>query len=851
MKKEYSPKEVESYVQKKWDLNNTFKVKENYNKEKFYCLSMLPYPSGKLHMGHVRNYTIGDVIARYQRMLGKNVLHPIGWDAFGLPAEIAAYNNNVSPNIWTKNNILYMKKQLKLLGFSFDWDREITTCNPEYYRWEQWFFLKLYKLGLAYKKNALVNWCPIDKTVLANEQVINNSCWRCHNFIKKKWIKQWFLKITSYNEELLNHLKKLNNWPNQVKNMQKNWIGKIKGVEIFFKIFDTNLKLNVFIESKYQFIDISFIKILYNHPICKKFIKNKEIKKFIEKCKSFFSNEKNLSLPIHNIKCINSLLFAENIFTKKKIPIIIVNYLSNIYEINATIGIPEYDKKDFLLAQKCNILIINKKKILNFNKNNKFNNKLLFNHLIKKKIAFYKKYYHLKDWSISRQRLWGTPIPIIIKNNGDFIPFKKKDLPLVFPKNFFNEDIKENYNEKIKKNLKWFQYNKNGIKGQIETDTFDTFIESSWYYVRYTAPHDNNNMLDKKKAKYWLPIDQYIGGIEHAIMHLIYFRFFHKLMRDIGLLDTDEPVKKLLCQGMVLADSYYYIDKNNKYNWVSSKNIIFKKDNNVTNIFDNQGRKLIYNGMIKMSKSKNNGVDPKDIIQKYGADTLRLFIMFAAPPTMSLEWKESGIKGMFRFLKKLWKFIYQYKKLNYNYKQINKKYFIFTKYNKEQLIIKNYINKTIIKVTNNFETNQVFNTVISSVMFLVNKIIKYKISNKIDYLIIYNGLLIVLKILYPFTPHFCFILWKYMGKNTDIDYESWPIIENINTNLLDTFNIVIQINGKKKYNLLIPLKYKKKENNIKKYILLHKKISKFLKNIIIVKTIYVPHKIFNIVTKKI
>ncbi|QJC35772.1 leucine--tRNA ligase [Enterobacteriaceae endosymbiont of Donacia sparganii] len=848
MKKEYSPKEIEFYVQKKWDLKKTFKVIENYNKEKFYCLSMLPYPSGKLHMGHVRNYTIGDVIARYQRMIGKNVLHPIGWDAFGLPAEIAAHHHNISPTIWTKNNIAYMKKQLKLLGFSFDWDREITTCNPNYYRWEQWFFLKLYKLGLAYKKNAIVNWCPIDKTVLANEQVINNCCWRCNSIIKKKWIKQWFLKITNYAEELLNDLKKLDDWPKKVKNMQKNWIGKIEGIEIIFKINNTNYEFNVFIEKKYYHTinNISFIKILYNHSICKKFIKNIKIKNFIKECSSTsFIEKKNFSF--HNMKYINSKLFAKNIFIKK-IPIIIVNYLSDINEIDATIGIPQYNKKDNIFIQNYNISIIQNNKKVNFFKNIEKNNKSLINYLIFKKKAFYKKYYHLKDWSISRQRIWGTPIPIIIQNNKKFIPLKEKDLPLIFPKKIFNKNIKENYNKKIKNNLNWFYYNNNGITGQIETDTFDTFIESSWYYVRYTCTDENNNMINKKKAKYWLPVDQYIGGIEHAIMHLLYFRFFHKLMRDIGLLDTDEPVKKLLCQGMVLADSYYYIDKKKKYHWVNFKNISFNKENN--DIFDNKGRKLIHHGMIKMSKSKNNGVDPQDIIKKYGADTLRLFIMFATPPTMDLEWKESGIKGMYRFLKKLWKFIYEYKKLYNNYQQI-KKNKLFYEYNKEQLIIQLYINKTIIRVTNNFEKDQSFNTAISSIMILFNKFIKYKICNNIDYIIIFNGLLVILKMLYPFTPHICFILWKYMGNYNDIDYELWPVITKIDTTkIINTFNIVIQIDGKKKYNLSIPKKYQNKQNYIEEYILSHNKISKYLRNIKIIKIIYIPYKIFNIVTKK-
>ncbi|QJC33768.1 leucine--tRNA ligase [Enterobacteriaceae endosymbiont of Donacia provostii] len=844
MKKEYSPKIIEFYVQKKWSLKKTFKVTEDYNKSKFYCLSMLPYPSGQLHMGHIRNYTIGDVIARYQRMKGKNVLHPIGWDSFGLPAEIAAYENNISPYVWTKNNIKDMKKQLKLLGFSFDWDREITTCDSNYYYWEQWFFLKLYKLGLAYKKNALVNWCNIDKTILANEQVINNRCWRCNNIVKKKKIKQWFLKITNYAEELLNDLKKLNEWPKKVKNMQKNWIGKQEGINIKFHLKKMNYSFNVFIEKKYiHFINnISFIKILYNHPICKNLIKNINIQNFIQKCKlnNIIKKKKFSSFIIQEI---NSTLFAYNVFIKKKIPIIIVDYLTNITKINAMIGMPSINKNDLIIAKKYN-LYFKKKKFVSKN-----NNKLLHN-LINNKIAFYKKYYNLQDWSISRQRLWGTPIPMIIQNNKKIIPLKKEDLPLIFPKKFFNENIKDNYDEKIKKNLKWFSYNKNGIQGQIETDTFDTFLESSWYYARYTCSNEKNNMINKKKAQYWLPVDQYIGGIEHAIMHLMYFRFFHKLMRDVGLLNIDEPVKKLLCQGMVLSDAYYYIDNKKKYHWVKSKDVFFDKKNNI--FFDKKGRKLIYHGMIKMSKSKNNGINPQKIIKKYGADTLRMFIMFAAPPTLDLEWKESGIKGMYRFLNKLWNFIYQYnKKYQNNFKIKEKKLLSKLDYSENQILIQNYINKTIINITNNFEKDQSFNTIISSIIILFKKIFSYKIYNYIDNIIVFDGLLVIIKMLYPFAPHICFVLWKYMGNNNDIDYQSWPVTKNINIKKIkQDFNLVIQINGKKKYILSIPGEYRKKNNNIKNYILTNNKISTFLINIKILKTIYIPYKIFNIVTKE-
>ncbi|QJC28704.1 leucine--tRNA ligase [Enterobacteriaceae endosymbiont of Plateumaris consimilis] len=848
MKKEYLPAEIESYVQKIWDINKTFKVTEDKHKKKFYCLSMLPYPSGKLHMGHVRNYTIGDVIARYQRMLGKNVLHPIGWDAFGLPAENAAMNNNIRPDIWTKNNIHYMKKQLKLLGFSYDWDREITTCHSDYYRWEQWFFLKLYNHGLVYKKISPVNWCPIDQTVLANEQVHKNRCWRCNSNVIKKSISQWFLKITTYAEELLNSLKTLHGWPQKVKTMQMNWIGKIEGLDINFNIFNSNDNIQVFIKNIYFYINICFIKILFNHPLLKKISYiNTKINNFIKSC--------DLLLQDNNIEelSIDSGLFAINIITKKKIPILIVNKISHHYNIQATIGIPTHSKQDLIFAQKHNIPIIKNNNINlivnNFNYNQK-NIQLLTQYLIKQNIAKKKIYYRLKDWSISRQRLWGTPIPVVILNNKKIFPLKEKDLPISFPSEIFN-NTQQNYSEKVNDNLDWFKYNLNGNKGIREIDTFDTFIESSWYYARYTCPKYNKEMLNRSSVKYWLPVDQYIGGIEHATMHLIYFRFFHKLMRDFKLLENDEPVKNLLCQGMVLADSFYYIDKNNKCHWISPVNVIVKKrdkNNNIIDVEDNTGRKLIYNGMIKMSKSKNNGIDPENIIKKYGADILRIFIMFAAPPSVSLKWKESGIKGMSRFLKKIWKFIFQHNKFNCNIKNINKQIF-YSKINLKQRLLQEYINKIIIKVSNDIGKKQIFNTAISSIMLLVNKITKYKISNLEDHIIIHDALIVIIKMLYPFTPHFSFVLWKYIGNSNDIDNETWPVVINIQFDKKKSFNIIIQLNGKKKYIINIPYSYKNSKDNIKKYILNHKKILKLILNHNIIKTIYVPNKIFNIVIK--
>ncbi|QJC30486.1 leucine--tRNA ligase [Enterobacteriaceae endosymbiont of Neohaemonia nigricornis] len=841
MEEKYDPHNIEKYVQKQWYKKQTFQAEINHNKKKFYCLSMLPYPSGKLHMGHVRNYTISDVIARYQRMLGKNVLHPIGWDAFGLPAEIAAIKHNISPDIWTYQNIQYMKKQLQQLGFSFDWNREITTCDPQYYRWEQWFFLKLYELGLIYKKKMPVNWCPVDKTVLANEQVHNNTCWRCDSNIEIKNMSQWFFKITSYAEELLHDLKYLNDWPIQVKKMQKNWIGKIEGFEIQYTICNTKI-LNVFIKDIKKIHNASFIKLVYTHPICKSIAKENSL------VKDFIINSNNNLYKNQPLSSINSNLFATDYFNKNKIPIIIVNYISNIYNLQATFGLPLYNNQDNILAIKYNFLFIKTniifekiKYILN-DINNKKNNRKLENINFLK----YKHYYRLQDWSISRQRLWGTPIPIVNLKNGNILPLKDTELPVIFPKSFYTKYY--NYDQYHLSKLSWFHYNYNGQIARREQDTFDTFIESSWYYARYTCPQYNKAMLNVYDTKYWLPVDQYVGGIEHATMHLIYIRFFHKLMRDIGLVHTNEPVKKLLCQGMVLSDAFYYINNNKKY-WVNAKNVVINYKNNKKLFLDTNNNLLTRHKMIKMSKSKNNGVDPQHMIIKYGADTLRLFLMFAAPPTMSLEWQESGINGILRFLQKLWKFIYEYRKLNYI---INIHYDIqkmYNKYNFKQFCLQKKINYTISKVTKDININQTFNTAIASIMSLVNNIIKYKISDILDYTIIHYALLTIIKILYPFAPHYSYKLWQYIGNKNDIEQESWPNIINIDEAMfINFFNIIIQINGRKKYNIEIPIQYKNNKNMIKQIIYKNSKILEYIQNKKIIKTIFIPNKIFNIVT---
>lgn len=858
MEKEYSPKKIEPFVQEYWKKNKTFQVNENSKKEKYYCLPMLPYPSGKLHMGHVRNYTISDVIARYQRMLGKNVLQPMGWDAFGLPAEEAAIKNDTPPLYWTEKNIKHMKKQLQLLGFGYDWSREITTCKPEYYRWEQWFFTELYKKKLVYKKNSLVNWCSYDKTVLANEQVIDGCCWRCQNKITIKKIPQWFVKIRSYAESLYQDLNKLTHWPENVKNMQRNWIGRIEGFEITLKVFNASEKLKTFTDRLDTIMGVTYIAISPCHQLSIDLSKkNESIKKFIKKYEYISKEEKEKI----KYKGINTNIFVIHPITEKKIPIWIANFTTQEHGTNSVLSTPAHNENHWNFAIKNNLKV----KYVILNPNNKeikpycsymnikgilFNSKefngLNFQQstekikktLLQKKILKNKINYKLQDWCVSRQRYWGAPIPMATLQNGDIIPISKEKLPVLLP-----EIDKKNHllKQPINPNSKWAKIFIKKQKAIRETDTFDTFIESSWYYVRYTCPHFNTGMIDPIASKYWLPVDQYIGGIEHATMHLMYFRFFHKLLRDFKLVDFDEPVKNLLCQGMVLSDAFYEIDENSQKNWIHSSSVLIKRNlkGEIIKSYNKQGKDLFYAGMIKMSKSRNNGIEPELIIKNYGADTIRLFIMFAAPVEASLEWKESGIKGIHRFLKKLWLLAYNYINLKNKHEKID---FNFLNDKQNELLCQ--LRKTITKVSDDISRRQTFNTAISAIMELVNKLIKAPMQEKQDQSIMRESLICIIKMLYPFTPHFCFVVWKYFCKNSSIEDQKWPIFKT--KTLSNKYNIiVIQINGKKRCTIKI-------SNNLnKEEIFLHAKnqtiIKKYLQNINIKKIIYIQNKIINFV----
>ncbi|QCI21729.1 leucine--tRNA ligase [Buchnera aphidicola (Hyadaphis tataricae)] len=858
MKKQYHPKKIENYVQKFWHKNKTFQVIEDTKKEKYYCLPMLPYPSGKLHIGHVRNYTISDVISRYHRMLGKNVLQPMGWDAFGLPAEEAAIQNNTAPSNWTKNNIEYMKKQLQSLGFSYDWSREITTCQPEYYKWEQWFFIKLYEKKLVYKKKSFVNWCSYDNTVLANEQVVNGRCWRCHGRIKFKKISQWFLKIRNYAESLYQDLKKLIHWPENVKNMQKNWIGRTKGFEITLNIFKCDKKIQVFTDRLDLIMEVTHIVISTYHEISTDLYKeNKKIKTFINNYNNL-SPEESEQLKYDGIK---TEIFAVHPLTEQKIPIWISNFILKEYGTHSMFSIPENNEHHSNFAAKHKLTITNIITILNKNQythhtdyiekkdtvlhSKKLNNlhtqkntEKIKHILIKKNIIKKKIHYKLQDWCISRQRFWGAPIPMAQLKNGETIPIPKNHLPVLLPEININIDSLKN---KIQPDVKWTNVFINNQEAIRETDTFDTFMESSWYYARYTCPHFHEGMIDPKSSKYWLPVDQYVGGIEHAIMHLIYFRFYHKLLRDFKLVSFDEPVKHLLCQGMVLAETFYQIKKNGAKKWLNTS-LVLKKRNaqgKIVQSYDQTGKEVIYAGMMKMSKSKNNGIDPELIIKKYGADAIRLFIMFAAPIESSLEWQESGLKGTYRFLNKLWILIFNYVDIKNTHIKMN-----FNSLNEKQIKLRYQLHKTIQKVSDDMGRRKTFNTAISEIMKLVNEINNAPIETEQDKSIMKESLTCIIKMLYPFTPHFCFVTWQYFNENNSIDEESWPIFDE--TILLKTYKIiVIQINGKKRDTMKVDKDLTEKEIFLraKKQI----KITQYLKNVTIKKTIYISNKIINFV----
>lgn len=859
MQETYQPQHIEPAIQQQWEQNQVFKAVVDHNREKFYCLSMFPYPSGRLHMGHVRNYTIGDVVSRYQRMQGKNVLQPMGWDAFGLPAENAAIKHQVAPAKWTKENIAYMKNQLKSLGFGYDWSREIATCDPEYYRWEQWFFTKLIDKGLAYKKVSAVNWCPHDQTVLANEQVIDGGCWRCDTPVVRKEIPQWFIRITDYAEELLNDLDQLDGWPDQVKAMQRNWIGKSRGVQLRFDLADRDGAVEVYTTRPDTLMGVSYVAVAAGHPLAQEAAHNDaELQAFLEECKKTGTAEADLATV--EKKGMATGFSAIHPITGKTVPVWVANFVLMEYGTGAVMAVPAHDQRDWEFAQAYGLPIqqviapsdeqafdltqsaftekgtlVNSEQFDGLSSDDAF--EAIAAELQAQGKGEIKTQYRLRDWGVSRQRYWGAPIPTIRTQDGESVPAPESHLPVVLP----TDVVMDGINSPIKNNPEFEHIELNGEPAFRESDTFDTFMESSWYYARYCTPHSHDRMLDPAEANHWLPVDQYIGGIEHAILHLLYARFFHKLLRDLGLVNSDEPFKNLLCQGMVLADAFYYLNDNGGKEWVNPSDVDMLRDDKgrlAGAKRRSDGKELSYSGMSKMSKSKNNGVDPQEAIDLYGADTVRLYTMFAAPPEQTLEWSDSGVQGSQKFLQRVWR-------LSYELLQHSDRSPVaaddLDKTNKDA---RRKVHETIQKVSDDIGRRYHFNTAIAAIMELLNTLQKVDLSSAAGRSVVAEGLEAIIRMLSPMTPHISQALWQAFGHDGLVIDASWPELDS-SALVRDTLQIVVQVNGKLRAKLDVAANIGKDE--LEKMALADEGVQKQLVDKTIRKVIVVPGKLVNIV----
>jgi leucyl-tRNA synthetase len=811
MQQQYPFKEVEQTAQTYWEANQTFTASEQSDKPKYYCLSMFPYPSGRLHMGHVRNYTIGDVLSRFHKMKGFNVMQPMGWDAFGLPAENAAIKNNTAPAKWTYENIEHMKAQLKQLGLGVDWNREIATCTPEYYKWEQWLFTELFKKGLIYKKTATVNWDPIDGTVLANEQVIDGRGWRSGALVEKRDIPQYFMKITAYAEELLNDLDKLEGWPEQVKTMQRNWIGKSFGCEVEFPIIGQQGNLKVYTTRPDTLMGATYVAIAAEHPLANIAARNSlALAEFIAECKRGSVAEADLATA--EKKGMATGLYVAHPLNGENLPVWVANYVLASYGEGAVMAVPAHDERDFEFAKKYRLptkTVIKKtnKDVLPMTEHGILFNSNQFDgldfegastaiaeKLAAKNLGKRRTQYRLRDWGVSRQRYWGCPIPIVHCEKCGEVPVPAEQLPVVLPEDVVMDGV----GSPIKKDPSFYETTcpTCGANATRETDTLDTFFESSWYFARY-ASFDSNTAMADERANYWLPVDQYVGGIEHAILHLLYARFFNKLMRDVGLIKNDEPFTNLLTQGMVLKDGS------------------------------------------KMSKSKGNTVDPQALIDTYGADTARLFMMFAAPPEQSLEWADSGVEGAHRFLKRLWKATFDHLELG----TINA--YTTGDLNAELKAIRLQLHSTIEKVADDYGRRHSFNTAISSVMELMNALAKIEATDAITRSVRQEVLQNVALLLSPIVPHLCQALWAELCPNTMILDAGWPAADKT-AMVQDSVEYMIQVNGKLRGSITVA-KTEPKEA-LEQLALEQPFVQKYIEpNMVVRKVIVVPNKLVNVV----
>ncbi len=876
MQDQYNHKVIEPAVQKMWEDNKSFKVTEDPDKEKYYCLSMFPYPSGKLHMGHVRNYTIGDVVSRFQRMQGKNVLQPMGWDAFGLPAENAAIKNKVSPAAWTDKNIAEMRTQLKTMGFAYDWSRELATCKPDYYRWEQWFFLRLLEKGLVYRKKATVNWDPVDQTVLANEQVIDGRGWRSGALVEQREIDQWFLKITAYADELLEDVQKLEGWPQQVRTMQENWIGRSEGVELEFGLEHSEETLTVFTTRPDTLMGVTYLAVAPQHPLAvRASVENPDLQIFIDACKNVKATEAEMATM--EKKGLATGINAIHPITGESVPVWVANFVLMSYGSGAVMSVPAHDERDWEFAKKYKLpikqvitpadetvasnvnveekaytgkgILINSGQFDGLTSEESFDAIVAFLSDINKGRKTIN--YRLRDWGVSRQRYWGCPIPIIYCEDCGAVPVPEDDLPVELPTDIVFD---ESGSSPLKKMPEFYQVScpACGKQAKRETDTFDTFFESSWYYARYTCPDNKQAMLDER-ADYWLPVDQYVGGIEHAVLHLLYARFFNKLMRDEGLIESDEPFTNLLTQGMVLADTYVYEDDSGAPQWIAPQDVTLQRDSKGKIISSKvatgpfAGKDVEYAGMSKMSKSKNNGVDPQALIEQYGADTLRVFSMFAAPPDQSMEWSDSGVEGANRFIRRLWRQVFEH--------VAAKPEVVLSTDNisSEQQAIRRKAYSTLQKVTDDMARRLTYNTAIAANMEMINELSKFHDNSASAQAIRHEALRLVVLMLSPIMPHVCDVLWRALcaleareGEEDLIAVMDMPWPE-VDESALEqsSLQMMIQINGKLRGKVDVALDAD--DDTIKALALENDNVKKFLEDKTIRKVIVVKGRLINIV----
>lgn len=859
MDEHYNPRDVEHNARTFWDENKTFEVREDPDKPKYYCLSMFPYPSGKLHMGHVRNYTIGDVVSRYQRMQGKNVMQPMGWDAFGLPAENAAIANKTAPAKWTYANIEYMKNQLKQLGFGYDWSRELATCKPDYYRWEQWFFARLYEKGLVYKKMATVNWDPVDQTVLANEQVVDGRGWRSGALVEQKKIPQWFIRITDYAEELLNDTDDLDGWPEQVKTMQRNWIGKSVGTELTFPLKDSDDGLTVYTTRPDTLMGVSYMAVAAEHPLAKAAAeRHKDVAAFVAECGN--SKVAEAEMATMEKTGVDTGFKAINPLTQEEIPVWVANFVLTDYGTGALMAVPGHDERDHEFALKYRLpikqviaatdgreidvqeqaftgkgVLVSSGKYTGLTSEEAFD--AIADHLEKTGIGKRTVNYRLRDWGVSRQRYWGAPIPMMTMEDGTQRPVPDDQLPVRLPENVEMDGVLS----PLKADPEWAKTSFNGQPATLETDTFDTFMESSWYYARFCSPNYDKGMLDPAAANYWLPVDQYIGGIEHAILHLLYARFFHKLLRDVGLVNSSEPFKQLLTQGMVLADTYYREDDKGGKIWIAPADVIVERDEKghaIGAVHKEDGQPVIAGGVTKMSKSKNNGIDPQSIIDAHGADTVRLFMMFAAPPEQSLEWSDSAVEGAHRFLKRLWRLV------NEQVAGGAAPALDVSSLNDAQKGLRRKTHETITKVSDDISRRLTFNTAIAAVMELLNDVSRLNNEEPQTRAARQEALEAAVVMLAPIVPHICHTLWQALGYSDPVVDAPWPVADE-SAMVRSEIQVVLQVNGKVRAKADVPADISKAD--LETLALENENVMRFIEGATVRKVIVVPGKLVNVV----